>query len=84
MIQGPFNSLEMDNWYNKGFLPMDLMVGLADREKCVKLSDFISSTYPFKKNPDLYHTIKDKPVEKWKTMTPQPEKTKSGNFFFPS
>lgn len=46
-IQGPFTALEMDNWYNKGFLPLDLLIGLADREKCVKLSDFISSTYPF-------------------------------------
>lgn len=57
-IQGPFNSVVMDNWYNLGQLPMDLLVGLKDREKFVKLSDFINSTYPFNKNPEIYHTKK--------------------------
>ena len=65
-FQGPFSSIEMDHWYNNELLPLDLLIGLIDRGKCVKLSDFISSTYPFDKNPDIYHvkrTPKTQPAE---------------------
>ena len=65
-FQGPFSTIEMDHWYNNEMLPLDLLIGQIDREKCVKLSDFISSTYPFDKNPDLYHvrhTPKTQPAE---------------------
>ena len=54
-FQGPFTSVEMDHWYNSELLPLDLLIGMLDRDRCVKLSDFISSTYPFDKNPDIYH-----------------------------
>jgi hypothetical protein len=53
-IQGPFTTVEMDNWYNQQFFPMDLLIGLADRERCIRLGDFIISTYPFSKNPNLH------------------------------
>lgn len=43
----------MDNWYNSHYFPMDLLLGLADRERCIRLGDFIISTYPFSKNPNL-------------------------------
>ena len=46
-FQGPFSTVEMDHWYNNELLPMDLLIGMMDRENCVKLIDFISSTYPF-------------------------------------
>lgn len=75
-MQGPFSSAEMDNWYNKQLLPLDLLLGLANRERFVKLSDFISCTYPFDKNPELYHTKKhQKNMSKHYThfMTPQPQ-----------
>lgn len=65
-FQGPFSSVEMDNWYNNERLPLDLLIGIIDREQCVKLSDFISSTYPFDKNPDIFHikrTPKTQPAQ---------------------
>ena len=36
VIQGPFTTLEMDNWYNHYYFPMDLLIGLADRERCIR------------------------------------------------
>ena len=48
-IQGPFSSSEMDNWYNNKCFPMDLLIGLSDRERSIRLGDFILSTYPFNK-----------------------------------
>ena len=52
VIQGPFTTVEMDHWYNQHYFPMDLLIGLADRERCIRLGDFIISTYPFSKNPN--------------------------------
>ena len=53
-IQGPFTTNEMDFWYNNRHFPMDLLIGLADRERCIRLGDFILSTYPFAKNPNIH------------------------------
>ena len=60
-FQGPFSTIEMDHWYNSELLPLDLFIGLIDRQMCVKLSEFINSTYPFDKNPDLYHVKRNPP-----------------------
>ena len=49
VIQGPFTTNEMDYWYNNKCFPMDLLMGLADRERSIRLGDFILSTYPFAK-----------------------------------
>lgn len=54
IIQGPFTTIEMDYWYNNHMFPMDLLIGLADRERCIRLGDFIISSYPFSKNPNLH------------------------------
>lgn len=43
----------MDNWYNQHLFPMDLLIGLADRDRSIQLGDFVISTYPFSKNPNL-------------------------------
>ena len=54
VIQGPFTTIEMDYWYNNHMFPMDLLIGLADRERCIRLGDFIIASYPFSKNPNLH------------------------------
>ena len=74
IFQGPFSSVEMDNWYNSERLPLDLLIGMIKREKCVKLSDFISSTYPFDKNPDIFHVKR--------TPKTQPKQYVSSTFTF--
>ena len=53
-IQGPYSTNEMDYWYNNRHLPMDLLIGLVDRERCIRLGDFILASYPFSKNPTLH------------------------------
>src|SRR3990167_4903691 len=60
-FQGPFTTIEMDYWYNSELFPLDLFVGLIDRRMCIRLSEFINSTYPFDKNPEIYHVRRQPP-----------------------
>ena len=78
-FQGPFSSLEMDHWYNNELLPLDLLIGLIDREQCLKLCDFISATYPFEKNPQVYHVTTANKHD-FKTPQTQPQSKKAFTF----
>lgn len=40
-VLGPFTTQEMDSWFVNSFLPLDLLVGLNDMRRFIKLSDFI-------------------------------------------
>lgn len=40
-IQGPFSTIDMDQWFNEGYLDPDLLVGLNYRDRLVPLKTFL-------------------------------------------
>lgn len=40
-LQGPFSTLDMDQWYNNGYFDLDLLVGLNTRDRLIPLRTLI-------------------------------------------
>lgn len=52
-IQGPFSTIDMDQWFNDGYLDPDLLVGLNYRDRLVPLKSFLEVSAFF----DNYNSI---------------------------